>query len=504
MKKLVFAILLLILFCGSLFSQNCNGKEGENIFLDGDFGTGASNNVSTDPNLAPDYNYTTNPPPADGSYVLTNNTGRWTNNFPGWFPLTDNSSDPNGYMMVINASFQPGLFYDKTLNGLCENTWYKFSADIINLHRIGFEDIPPNVDFLIDENVILQSGDIPQDQSWHNYSVQFFNDTENNSIRLSLRNNAPGGFGNDLALDNISFKPCGPETNISQIGNPNLCDGDSLSLKADNRNSPYDLNYIQWQYSDNGSDWFDIGAPSLDSIITTLPNPDITYYRYKTSSKLEYLNSNKCYVTADTKVIELHNPRIENEAIALCRGSSFTLANGEEIFDEGAYQVIFKNNENCDSLVLNYEVKISEKYFTDAEELILCEEVENRLIDGTRVTESGNHLINLVASNGCDSLVSVNIKLESCNTCTKFPSAFSPNNDGMNDYFGNVRDCQFTDFNLSIFNRWGQVVFESNDPNFRWDGKTNGKTSIGIYTWHCEFNVNNINGSKSGNVLLVR
>ncbi len=65
------------------------------------------------------------------------------------------------------------------------------------------------------------------------------------------------------------------------------------------------------------------------------------------------------------------------------------------------------------------------------------------------------------------------------------PSAFTPNGDGVNDKFG-VKAQNITDFNLRIFNRWGELVFESNNISDLWDGKYQGEaiasTDVFVYT----------------------
>mgnify|MGYP006119099311 FL=1 len=50
------------------------------------------------------------------------------------------------------------------------------------------------------------------------------------------------------------------------------------------------------------------------------------------------------------------------------------------------------------------------------------------------------------------------------------PTAFSPNRDGLNDFF-NVRfEEELKAFNIKIFDRWGQLIYHSNDQYFRWYG----------------------------------
>ena len=53
-------------------------------------------------------------------------------------------------------------------------------------------------------------------------------------------------------------------------------------------------------------------------------------------------------------------------------------------------------------------------------------------------------------------------------------NAFSPNGDGINDFFI-VESRNIVEYQMIIFNRWGNSVFESNDPSIGWDGRYRGK-----------------------------
>ena len=65
------------------------------------------------------------------------------------------------------------------------------------------------------------------------------------------------------------------------------------------------------------------------------------------------------------------------------------------------------------------------------------------------------------------------------------PNAFSPNGDGKNDYF-RVLATDVIDYYLVIYNRWGEKVFDSNDPSETWDGKYKGKyVQPGMYPYEC-------------------
>ncbi|QHS58250.1 T9SS type B sorting domain-containing protein [Chitinophaga agri] len=64
------------------------------------------------------------------------------------------------------------------------------------------------------------------------------------------------------------------------------------------------------------------------------------------------------------------------------------------------------------------------------------------------------------------------------------PNAFSPNGDGQNDIFrAKVHDA-VTDFRMAVYGRWGQLVFESRNPDNGWDGKEKGSVvPAGSYLW---------------------
>jgi len=65
------------------------------------------------------------------------------------------------------------------------------------------------------------------------------------------------------------------------------------------------------------------------------------------------------------------------------------------------------------------------------------------------------------------------------------PNAFSPNDDGFNDEFQVVSDQQFDQFHLTIFNRYGEVVFESRDQTETWNGDASGDSeeSAQFFIW---------------------
>lgn len=63
------------------------------------------------------------------------------------------------------------------------------------------------------------------------------------------------------------------------------------------------------------------------------------------------------------------------------------------------------------------------------------------------------------------------------------PNAFTPNGDGLNETFG-PKGEGITEFNMQIFDRWGILIFESNDLTVQWDGYIQqAKAPIGVYVY---------------------
>ena len=89
------------------------------------------------------------------------------------------------------------------------------------------------------------------------------------------------------------------------------------------------------------------------------------------------------------------------------------------------------------------------------------------------------------------------------------PNAFTPNGDGLNDTFGAVGEG-ITEYNMQIFDRWGNLIFESNNINVQWDGNYHNEIApLGLYVYKVEAKGPGLNGKskklihENGSVTLV-
>jgi len=115
----------------------------------------------------------------------------------------------------------------------------------------------------------------------------------------------------------------------------------------------------------------------------------------------------------------------------------------------------------------------------------------------------------LATENGCESSVrlEVTVSLETCIDELIIPDGFSPNGDGVNDDFHIVNlETLFPNFKLTVFNRYGNLLYEGYSNTQRWDGTSKTGDSIlpvGVYFYILEFN-DGERGPKQGRVYLSR
>lgn len=95
------------------------------------------------------------------------------------------------------------------------------------------------------------------------------------------------------------------------------------------------------------------------------------------------------------------------------------------------------------------------------------------------VTQEGEYTVTMKTTEGCQSIESVYM-LETF-VPIQVPNAFTPNGDGLNDIFKPVVNTELVrQYRLSIYNKWGQLIFETNNAGKGWDGEN---AMPGVYVW---------------------
>ncbi|MBL0357898.1 MAG: gliding motility-associated C-terminal domain-containing protein [Chitinophagaceae bacterium] len=322
-------------------AQLCLGSLGDPIV---NITFGAGSNPGPALNAATtNYQFITGDCPDDGSYTVRNNT---LNCFSSsWHSLSaDHTGNTGGYFMLVNASFAPGAFYVDTVKGLCSNTTFEFAAWIVNVLKssaCGSNGIQPNLTFTIEktDGTLLQtynSNNISQQSSpvWKQYGFFFDTPPGVSDVVLRIINNAQGGCGNDLALDDITFRPCGPQLTPVIDGyiadTAFFCKGTAktftfrTSISAGFNNPSY-----QWQQTNDGITWQDIpGATAAAYTVNFTANTAAGNYLFRVSAAEQgNLNSAKCRVASSVLTIEVSPVPITSIGInsPVCEGETVTV-----------------------------------------------------------------------------------------------------------------------------------------------------------------------------------
>jgi gliding motility-associated-like protein len=323
MKKTLLFIGWLLAGIAAAAQTSCTGGLGDPI-VDITFGQGAA--AGTGPELAAGITNLTYQPadcPEDGYYtIITETLGCFG---PTWWDvLQDHTGNPNGYFMLINASFEPNDFYVQTVNGLCGGTSYQFAAWVLNLvSRPG--EILPNITFNIEktDGTVLQSyttGDIPETVGalWKQYAFYFTTPAGVNSVILRMTNNAPGGNGNDIGLDDITFRPAGSSIQETIVGFPSdtiqLCANQQPELTVDATvASCYPSEDVQWQESvDTGGSWTNISGAGTTVLTRPAMAPGLYLYRLL-AAQTGNLGNSSCEVASQpvsVDVIRVPSPAV--------------------------------------------------------------------------------------------------------------------------------------------------------------------------------------------------
>jgi gliding motility-associated-like protein len=211
----------------------------------------------------------------------------------------------------------------------------------------------------------------------------------------------------------------------------------------------------------------------------------------------------------------------------ICIGETYT-RNGHDYSSSGVYTDIYNTYKGCDSVsVLSLNVHDLPIVGIDYDNSKYCI-YDSVIVSGTGAlnyswTNNGfynqtgspvtiplyyfDNVINVVGKDKYNCADSASIQIETHPCCEMgMPNAFSPNGDGMNDYFMPVTNGNPVAYALYIYNRFGQKIFQSNNIGVGWDGTYNNAPAD-IGTYHFFLKSECANGEKTerkGNVTLIR
>lgn len=229
-----------------------------------------------------------------------------------------------------------------------------------------------------------------------------------------------------------------------------------------------------------------------------------TYYQ-SGSYQTILQSSNGCDSVLNLDLI-VYNGFQSTEDTTAC-GSYTWDQNGTTYYNSGLYSESYLSSSGCDSIFyLNLNISQNSESLVDT---VICENDLIQIFDET-FNSGGTFVVQGTSEYGCDSTIILNIYIYDPNDslfsgpppdCPQassvedtliffIPNAFTPDGGQFNEVFYPVFTDGFdpADFGMFIYNRWGELIWESHDVNMGWDG-----TYIGLpaqddtYTWKVEF-----------------
>jgi len=314
----------------------CTGSLGDPI-INATFGSGTGSSppleqvipgASTNLVYQPTSGSPATPTPLDGHYTISNTVPV---NSSGNYWLTggkDHTGDPNGYMLYENPGTGVGEFYRQKLTTLCGGGKYEFAAWIAQSANPATVPgiVPPDLTFIVqtEDGTVLatyNSGPVPVYSSftWNKFGFFFTLPSGISTAIVRILDNNAGGtnvHGNDFALDDITFRPCGPDMTVSPaVGQPaTVCPGTSVTFTA-TVTGGYTLPAYIWQVSaDSGKTWRN--PPSAGNTQYTVTTPaattDIAYQFRILAAEAPNINSPSCRVASAPAILVVRgNPTID-------------------------------------------------------------------------------------------------------------------------------------------------------------------------------------------------
>lgn len=347
---LIQVLLVLLGHSSTAIGQSsCNGHLAPNSINNGDFGAGTATFLANSSITAPDFLYFTAMPTIEGAFTISSSVNNNSNIC--WLNTSDNSSDPNGYMLIVNGSSTPSIIYDKTLE-ICDDINYQFSLDVLNLISPNCAiESSPTIELLINNQLIASTAALAQDGNWHELSGNYHTITGTNILNIQIRSIGILNSSNDFAIDNIRFQHCSSELTLPLT--TTYCSENGAFLNPDISNVNYSNPYYQWQQSfDGGTSWQDMAGENAPTLYLNTPINNLHYRLQVGNGPVNFLSEN-CRSTSSATKIKAIIPTEVFLTPTICDGDTITLGN-QTITVAGNYTTTIGGDTGCDSLIHSF------------------------------------------------------------------------------------------------------------------------------------------------------
>lgn len=237
-------------------------------------------------------------------------------------------------------------------------------------------------------------------------------------------------------------------------------------------------------FSHNGAHNVNSWNWTINTITATTQNHTIIFPATSTNDIQLIVSNGVCKDTATTQVV------LSNEVKA-----SFTMP--DIICPEDPLEVVNTSTGQISSWLWKYDV-VGSSTVKDPPPFLF-----------PTINREAYYTVKLLAYNsslGCaDSARKTLTVLDHC--LIEVPSGFTPNNDGLNDFFQPHNALKADNYEFKVYNRWGQLVFQSRNWREKWDGKIIGAyQTTGVFVWMLSYTHRDTGKQvfRKGTVTLIR
>jgi gliding motility-associated-like protein len=197
--------------------------------------------------------------------------------------------------------------------------------------------------------------------------------------------------------------------------------------------------------------------------------------------------------------------------------------NGNSYNAAGSYRTTLVNAAGCDSLATLVLTVNPSPFVSLGTDTSLCPGESMVLYPGNydhylwqdfstlpsyKVSQPGTYSVTVNNNSGCEATANITVQyLSDCGDIF-FPTAITPDGDGKNDLFGALgRNLSaVTEYSLYIYNRYGEMVFSTNDPQKKWDGIYKRKEFGNVnFVWYSKYLLNGKRHRvQKGNLVVIR
>ncbi len=413
-----------------------------------------------------------------------------SNDFQGRTLYSDNQGTLiDGYnetgSLYISVSYDQGSTFETPIfisNGSTHNIFRNpLNSDIVVVHQVGDDLFVQVFDDLL-KSITIEDPDLENCENDFSLPIDISNNFTTNAVFEVFISDENGDFTNQVLIGSTTDQTA---TSIDCVLPSGLPSSSNYRIKVEVLSDCVQSNLLPLIVSGT------IEINPLENLDLCLTEGD-DQFNLSDYDDIVVDNPEDVVITYHTSEDDASNNLNPISSLTLITGSNLVFTRVSDIVDDQCFSTT------------SFTIEVE---FTSTEiiNLVLCDGETIQLPDGTEVIEPGTYVVD-ESSGDCENTTTFIVTSQDI----VFPSAITPFfSVDTNDFFGPIIDencpVSISDYQLKIWNRWGNEVFSSLEFTNKWDGTKDGlEQSDGVYLWSAEYILNENEVKTSGSFLLIR